>query len=171
VTVCFIGLGSNLEQPLEQIKQALRGINAADHITITMVSPFYQSTAIGPGEQPDYINAVIEASTTLNPYQLLETLQGIENQQGRERTIRWGARTIDLDILLFGDLTISEHELTIPHPRLKERNFVLYPLYDIAPELSLTDGTSIASLLNYCNKEGLKPLPSDSTITSLGDSA
>lgn len=171
MTRCFIGLGSNLNQPLEQIRQALQQLNTTAGISVVQVSPLYQSKAVGPGQQPDYLNAVAELSSSLDPYQLLDALQTIENQQGRERSIRWGARTLDLDILIYGNLEVSEPLLTIPHPRLRERNFVLYPLYDIAPDLTLTDGTSIASLLNYCTNEGLKPYPSDSTITSLGDNA
>ena len=123
--------------------------------TLLAHSPCYRSVAIGPGRQPDYINAVAKLQSRLSSLQLLHALQAIEDAHGRERHQRWGARTLDLDILLYGSETVNSSELTIPHPRLQERNFVLYPLYDLAPELALPCGTTIASLLARCPREGL----------------
>lgn len=152
---CFIGLGSNLDEPLQQIQHALKALAGLDGSTLGAVSPFYRNPAIGPGEQPDFINAVAELHTTLTPLDLLAQLHRIENAQGRERNIRWGARTLDLDLLLYGDRIITLPELQVPHPRLCERNFVLYPLHDIAPTLTLPDDTPLTTLLDCCSAHGL----------------
>ena len=109
---------------------------------------------MGPADQPDFINRVIALNTDLTPEQLLDELQAIENQQGRIRTIHWGPRTIDLDILLYGNETISTPRLTIPHPGLKDRAFFIYPLSEINPNLILPNGESIIML-----KEHLGALP------------
>ena len=119
-------------------------------------SPWYRSKAIGPGEQAAYINGVAEIESDLSAHDLLVTLQGIEQAQGRHRGERWAPRTLDLDILLFGNEEIDSDELTIPHPRLRERNFVLYPLHDVAPDLALPCGTRLESLLAGCPSEGLQ---------------
>lgn len=157
VTV-YIGVGSNLDDPLAQVTKAsevLKAHPALHHITI---SPWYRSDPVGPGVQPDYINGVIRATCELSPEALLDLLQQIEHSQRRERNIRWGARTIDLDILLYGQQTIKTDRLQIPHPRLCERNFVIYPLYDISPELILHNGVSIESLLAALGDAGLDRL-------------
>lgn len=147
---CFVGLGSNLDDPAQQIQTAVAALKNAPQIQFTELSPLYRSVAIGPGSQPDYINAVAELLTTLPADALLRELQAIETAQGRIRTVRWGARNLDLDLLLYGMDTINSAELTVPHPRMTARNFVLYPLYDLAPELILPDGTSLAALLDCC---------------------
>lgn len=155
---CFIGIGSNLDQPLQQVHCALRALAALDGSTLGAVSPFYRNPAIGPGEQPDFINAVAELHTSLTPLELLAHLQRIENAQGRVRNIRWNARTLDLDLLLYGDRIIALPELQVPHPRVRERNFVLYPLHDIAPTLTMPDGTPLITLLDCCSAHGLQRL-------------
>lgn len=151
---CFIGLGSNLDDPLARVKRAVAALAELPDTRLIRHSPWYGSRAVGPGEQPDYVNGAAEIATDLSPHELLAELQRIEHRQGRERRERWAARTLDLDILLYGDLTLATDTLTIPHPRLQERPFVVYPLYDIAPSLRLPDGTSLSALLDY--------LPSDS---------
>ena len=168
----YIGLGSNLEQPLEQLRLAANAIKQLDQTNLVASSAIYQNPAVGPGEQPDYLNAVIAIDTDLAAQDLLLALQKIEQQQGRVRTEHWGPRTIDLDILLYGDQVITSESLSVPHSHMRERNFVLYPLHDIDKDLQLPDGTSLASLLNYCNNEGLtkieQPLEAE-TITMSGD--
>jgi 2-amino-4-hydroxy-6-hydroxymethyldihydropteridine diphosphokinase len=156
----YIGLGSNLDQPLAHIKQAAEALDNIPHTRLLALSPLYQSKAVGPGEQPDYINATAALETKLSPLKLLHQLQALENQQGRERgPVRWVARTLDLDLLLFDNITLETEELTIPHPRMTERNFVLFPLRDLAallsPTLALPDGRSIADLAQRCTDAGI----------------
>ena len=115
---------------------------------------------MGPQDQPDYLNAVAALETTLLPHELLDQLQAIETAQGRVRgATRWGSRTLDLDLLLYGNETINDERLVVPHPGMKARSFVLYPLYEIAPGLLLPGGETLASLLNNCPREGLKIYP------------
>lgn len=144
MAICYIALGSNLDHPLAQVESAVKDI--AQLGTVKKVSPWYQSRAIGPGEQDDYINGVLCLETALSPIALLAALQTIENQHGRVRSIRWGARTLDLDILLYGQQIIQQSDLEVPHPRLKERNFVVFPLHDIASNLQLPTGESLSTL-------------------------
>lgn len=154
----YIGLGSNLGNPLAQATKASETLTAHPAFSNVMNSPWYRSDPVGPGVQPDYINGVVKATCELDPETLLNVLQQIENSQQRERNIRWGARTIDLDILLYGQQTINTDRLQVPHPRLCERNFVVYPLYDISPELILPNGVSIESLLTTLGDAGLNKL-------------
>ena len=155
---CFVGLGSNLDHPEQQIRAAFAALRDHPQIALGRQSPWYRNPAVGPGEQPDYINAVVELFTTLKPHALLGELQTIENAQGRVRAERWGARTLDLDLLLYGLETIETVDLSVPHPRMTTRNFVLYPLHAIAPDLTLPDGTSLRTLLDYCPDVGLQRL-------------
>ena len=155
----YIGLGSNLTgamgNPVEQLKQALETLATHSQITLVNLSSNYRTKAIGPGAQPDYINAAALIETQLDPLDLLDQLQFIEQQHDRERGIRWGARTLDLDILMYGHLTINTPRLTIPHPRIADRAFVLAPLLDLNPDLSLPDGQSVAKLLANCPEQGI----------------
>ena len=153
---CFIGLGSNLDDPAGHIQQALAALGNLERSRPGRVSRRYRNPAVGPGEQPDFINAVAELFTDLSAMELLRALQGIETAQGRVRTIRWGARTLDLDLLLYGDAIIDTPELQVPHPRMRERNFVLYPLHDLEPELILPDGSALPTHLRACSSEGLQ---------------
>lgn len=143
----YIGIGSNLDNPRQQVAAAVAALEQLPHSQLVAVSPWYRSASLGPGDQPDYINGVARIATTLPPESLLTALQDIENRQGRRRDIRWGPRTLDLDILLYGDDTLASPRLTVPHPQLKQRNFVLVPLHDLAPALQLPDGTILAELL------------------------
>lgn len=144
----FIGLGSNLDEPVVHVRQALQELSALPHTRLAATSSLYRSKAIGPGDQPDYINAVAQLETLLEPVDLLDQLQDIEQRHGRVRAERWGARTLDLDILLYGNSEISLPRLTVPHPWLKQRNFVLLPLADVAPNLILPDGSALLTLLD-----------------------
>ena len=149
----YIGLGSNLAQPAEQLQAALSALADLPDSQLIAVSSLYASKPLGPADQPDYVNAVAALDTALEPLQLLDRLQQIELQQGRQRKAeRWGPRTLDLDILLFGD------QLKVPHYHLQERPFVLYPLAEIAPDLQLPDGRDLPTLLQNCPFQGLERL-------------
>ncbi len=156
---CYIGLGSNLADPQRQLQQALSSLSSTSGISEVYCSRFYGSKAIGPGQQSDYVNAVARLETALSPLALLDALQTIENQQGRVRRERWGARTLDLDLLLYGDQVIDHPRLVVPHPRLTERSFVLVPLQELTPDLRLPDGTHLSGLLDYASADELWPLP------------
>ncbi|PPC90701.1 MAG: 2-amino-4-hydroxy-6-hydroxymethyldihydropteridine diphosphokinase [Methylobacter sp.] len=154
----FIGLGSNLDRPVEQLKSARLAISVLPLVEEVSFSSLYLNPPMGPQDQPDYVNAVMAVTTGLPPLTLLASLQTIESEHGRVRTCRWGARTLDLDILLYGPLEMSVPELTIPHPGLTERAFVLCPLYEIAPELIIPGKGKIADILAQCPTDQLKKL-------------
>ena len=156
--LAYIGLGSNLETPRAQVEQALVELAAIPESKLLATSPLYCSAPVGPGEQPDYINAAALLETSLTPLALLDALQAIEQSHQRVRIEHWGPRTLDLDILLLDQQTIDNERLTVPHPYLTQRNFVLYPLADIAPELRLPDGTSLQQLIAQCPRDGLAPI-------------
>lgn len=140
----YVALGSNLDNPLEQLKQAVESLKtfAIDF----EISPFYGSKPLGPQDQPDYVNAVAKFKTDLAALDLLDRLQQIENQQGRVRLRRWGERTLDLDLLLYGNEQIQNERLTVPHIEMKNREFVIVPLYDLSPELILPQGEKLEDL-------------------------
>lgn len=140
----YIALGSNLNNPLEQLKQAVKNLREfAIHLEI---SPFYGSKPVGPQDQPDYVNAVAKFETALSPIDLLDKLQSIENQQGRVRLRRWGERTLDLDIILYGNEQMNTERLIIPHVEMKNREFVIVPMYDLTPELILPTGERLVDI-------------------------
>lgn len=151
----YIGLGSNLDDPLAQVTEAIAQLNALRESRLVTHSPWYRSRAIGPGQQPDYINGVALLQTHLDAETLLQELLAIEQQHHRVRAIKWGPRTLDLDLLLYGDNIIDTETLTVPHPRLKQRSFVLYPLADINPELVMPCGDSIDSLVTQTSSSDL----------------
>lgn len=153
----YIGLGSNLAEPAEQLRQALAALQQLPRTCLAAVSSFYVSDSLLPG-QPRYTNAVAALDTALQPLQLLDALQAIELGQGRERGERWGPRTLDLDILLFGQRLIDEPRLRVPHYQMHLRAFVLYPLAEIAADLELPDGRPLGELLAACPFEGLEAL-------------
>lgn len=145
---CYIGLGSNLGDSTQTLGAAVNALNNTPDIRNLVVSSYYQSKPHGPQDQPDYINAVASLETQLGAEPLLDLLQSIEMQYGRVRTgERWTARTLDLDILLFGEQTIETIRLQVPHRWLRQREFVIYPLYEIAPELRFPDGSSLKECL------------------------
>lgn len=155
----FVGLGSNLEHPLQQLQQACHELAGIDQTYLIRCSRFYRSSPMGPVEQPDYINAVAELSTSLSPWQLLDELQSLEARHHRVREIRWGPRTLDLDILLYGQDQIAEQRLIIPHPGLCERNFVLYPLVElVGDDFVLPGGEQLGDLLRKVSMQGLELL-------------
>ena len=151
----YIGIGSNLNDPVAQVQRAFRALAELPASRLMACSSLYRSAPVGgPPDQPDYVNAVAALDTALNPEELLAALQVLEIQQGRVRTVRWGPRTLDLDVLLYGSTIRNDSWLTLPHPRLQERAFVLYPLYDIAPDLTISGLGSLSELLGNC-----PPLP------------
>jgi len=133
----YIGLGSNIEQPDLQIKNAIIALNNLPGTKVTADSGYYKSKPMGPKDQPDYVNAVVEIETAMNATELLKHCQLIEKQQGRVKTRRWGERTIDLDILLYGDQQIEMNNLMVPHPGIFQRDFVYMPLLKINPEIEI----------------------------------
>ncbi|RLT94829.1 MAG: 2-amino-4-hydroxy-6-hydroxymethyldihydropteridine diphosphokinase [Ketobacter sp.] len=152
----YIGLGSNLDTPLEQLQQALQHLAQIPQTTLKAVSGFYGSSAVGPGTQPDYVNAAAELHTQLAAHVLLDHLQAIEQAQGRVRgPQQWSPRTLDLDLLLYGDECIATERLTVPHPRMTERNFVLQPLLDLNADLRMPDGRAVQALLHQLPSGGL----------------
>ncbi|RON97769.1 2-amino-4-hydroxy-6-hydroxymethyldihydropteridine diphosphokinase [Pseudomonas moraviensis] len=157
----YIGLGSNLADPADQLRSAIAALGQLPQTSLAGVSAFYQSDSLLPG-QPRYTNAVAALDSSLAPIDLLNALQSIENAQGRERLERWGPRTLDLDILLFGDRLIDEPRLKVPHYQIQERAFVLYPLAELAPQdLLLADGRTLTDLLAACPFVGLERLQTD----------
>jgi len=151
LTQVYIGLGSNLHAPLSQLQQALAEIAQIADTSILKTSSFYRSAAIGPAGQPDYINAVSLLETGLTALQLLDRLQAIENSHGRVRELRWGARTLELDILLWGQQQIDDQRLQVPHPQMPLRSFVLVPLAEIAPAaLNIVSMGRLAQLVRDC---------------------
>ncbi len=136
--IAYIGLGSNLDNPVQQINRALLALQAIPDTIVHRSSSLYQTTPVGFLAQPDFINAVAELHTTLSYRALFSQLQAIEKNQGRVRDGRKNhPRTLDLDFLLYGDLEINEPDLIIPHPRMMQRDFVLKPLLEIAPEVKI----------------------------------
>ena len=156
--LAYLGLGSNLENPRAQVEQALVELAAIPQSNLVASSPLYCSAAVGPGDQPNYINAAALLETSLTPLALLDALQAIEQNHQRVRIERWGPRTLDLDILLLDQLIIDNERLKVPHPYLTQRNFVLHPLADIAPTLVLPCGTSLQELIAQCPRGGLAQL-------------
>ncbi len=146
----YIGIGSNLGDPVGQIQQALAELEQLPQSQLVQTSSLYGSKPMGPQDQPDYVNAVAKLETELSPLDLLDALQQLEQDHQRIRERRWGPRTLDLDIVLFDQQSIQLPRLTVPHVGMHQRNFVLYPLAEISPELSLPDGTSLQQLLDNC---------------------
>ena len=143
----YVGLGANLHEPVAQLRLAFAELGDLAETRVTARSPLYRTAPIGPLAQPDYINAVACLETRLAPLALLAGLHAIENTHGRRRDgERWGPRTLDLDLLLYHDLSVTSSELTLPHPGLRERAFVLYPLSDIAPDLIIPGGDYVRTL-------------------------
>lgn len=145
--LAYIALGSNLNDPQWQVQTALTKINALHGTCVVACSGQYQTAPLGPAGQPHYVNQVIAIETELTPHDLLHALQLIEQEMGRVRTVRWGARIIDCDILLFDNEIIQTEDLIVPHPEMTKRAFVLIPLAEIAPDLVLPTGVSVKSLV------------------------
>jgi 2-amino-4-hydroxy-6-hydroxymethyldihydropteridine diphosphokinase len=164
--IVYIGLGSNLDDPPRQIRRAVRALRQLPRTAYLGDSGLFLSRPLLPPDaqqrdiviQPDYCNAVARLRTALEPLELLDRLQQIENEQGRVRGERWGARCIDLDILLYGDLCIEHERLQVPHPGLHLREFVLFPLHRLAPSLQIPGHGKLDALLRQCPRNGIEYL-------------
>ncbi len=158
-TVAYVGLGSNLDDPIAQVGRALRELAGLPETRLTRTSALYRTAPMGPANQPDYINAVAELQTSLSPPALLEALQCLERAHARVRTAeRWGPRTLDLDVLLYGDNVLEDPQLCIPHPGLAVRAFVLIPLAEIAPTLMVPGLGPLSGLLAALDPQGIERL-------------
>jgi 2-amino-4-hydroxy-6-hydroxymethyldihydropteridine diphosphokinase len=154
----FIGLGSNLADPSNQVLQAMQSINRLPDTRVVARSSLYRSAPVGYLEQPDFINAVVQVETTLAPLVLLQALLALEQENGRTREFQNAPRTLDLDVLLYDDLQHHEHGLTLPHPQMHKRAFVLQPLLEIAPECVIAGVGAAAVALQQCADQQLEKL-------------
>lgn len=166
---CYIGLGANLAEPMQAFQAALMALATHPSIGDVHCSKIYHSKPMGPQNQPDYTNAVASFSTCLAPLALLDLLQAIELKNGRERKERWGPRTLDLDLLLYGQQCINEPRLSVPHPGLELREFVLVPLAELAPQLTLPNGKLVAQLAAQIDHNGLQVLAAAPTLHSCAE--
>lgn len=156
MTCVYIALGSNLANPLHQVQSALNALAELPQTQLIATSSLYRTPPLGPQDQPDYLNAVVALDTDLSAENLLDHTQKIELEHGRVRKDeRWGPRTLDLDILLFGDEIINTERLTVPHYDMKNRQFMLYPLAEIAPELHFPTGESLQFVMTQLGAEPL----------------
>jgi len=155
----YLGLGANLEAPLQQLQQAVTALTQLPQSQLAAVSSFYGSKPMGPQDQPDYVNAVAALDTCLTATALLDELQRIELEQGRQRKDeRWGPRTLDLDILLYGEEILATPRLTVPHYGLHQREFVVYPLLELAPLLHIPGLGALAEIALQVPRNGLTVL-------------
>ena len=154
----FIALGSNLQNPQAQVEQALQAIASTPQIKLINASSLYKTAPVGYDNQPDFINAVAEIETDLSPLALLHTLFAIENQHGRERSFANAPRVLDLDVLLYEALVINTEELTLPHPRMHTRGFVMLPLAEIAPKMRVGQHGDADDLAAKCDNQGVSKL-------------
>lgn len=161
--LAYIGLGCNLGDRKATLNSAVDALENHQQCSDVVMSALYETDPMGPQDQPDYLNAVASVNTGLDAHRLLQFLQSIEQEHGRERDgTRWGVRTLDLDLLMFGDSVIDTPTLTVPHAGIAERSFVLYPLYDLAPELVIPGHGLITELMSQCRQFGIRRL--DSTV-------
>lgn len=163
MTLAYVALGSNLENPTQQVQHAMLSLANIPHTKVLKTSSLYQTAPIGYADDalaqvPDFINAVVTVETTLDPVELLEALLAIENKAGRQRPYPNAPRVLDCDLLIYGNIELNSPKLTLPHPRMQERGFVLLPLFEIAPHLSLAKHGKIALLMNEHLLTGVKKL-------------
>ncbi len=152
----FIAFGSNISEPIDQIRCAFARVANIPQTELLCASSLYRNPPVGFLDQPNFVNAVAKITTNLSPSELLKNLLGIEDQHQRFRAEKNGPRTLDLDLLLYDDVIVKSTDLEIPHPRMKERGFVLLPLAEIEPTLVLPCGTDIQQLLKRCNLDGFE---------------
>lgn len=154
----FIAIGSNLQQPQLQVKQAIHAISELPHTSLVQHSSLYRTTPVGYDNQPDFINAVAEVETSLKPLELLRALLALEDMQGRERPFPNAPRVLDLDLLLYNGNIMNTPELTLPHPRMHTRGFVMLPLAEIAPDLVIPQHGHAAKLAAQCVNQSVEKL-------------
>lgn len=156
----FLGLGGNLGSPKKNIKEALKLLESISSVKVTKLSSYYESAPVGYEKQPWFVNVVAEVDTTLEPYELLTLCNTIEYELKRVRLIRWGPRTIDIDILLYEGYESNDATLTVPHPRMCERAFVILPLMEIAPDLQIK-GRAIQDIADNIKNQEIRKLEND----------
>ena len=155
----YIGIGSNLNDPVARILEAVEEMEMIPDTLLVKRSSLYRGSPMGPADQPDYVNAVVSLDTLLSPVDLHQAMIDIEDMLGRDRTAdKWGPRIIDLDLLLYGTNSINTDTLTVPHPGMHERDFVIVPLEEIAGNLKIPGRGQIYSLINKCENHSLKKL-------------
>jgi 2-amino-4-hydroxy-6-hydroxymethyldihydropteridine diphosphokinase len=154
----YVAVGSNLNQPEERVREAVLRLAAVPHVRVELGSKLYRTRPMGPQDQPDFVNAAAGVLTRLSAHELLDSLLGIERMMGRNRELRWGPRIIDLDLVWMIGGMIDEPGLTLPHPGVSERNFVLYPLCDIAPTLLIPGHGRVQDLKARVGGDGLSIL-------------
>jgi 2-amino-4-hydroxy-6-hydroxymethyldihydropteridine diphosphokinase len=155
-TPAYVAIGSNIDDPATQVRAAFATLATLERSRLIACSRLYRSRPLGPQDQPDFVNAAAALLTQLSPRELLTALKGIEVRQGRTQpVVRWGPRRIDLDLLVYGAVQLSETDLAIPHPGLTQRNFVLYPLREIAPQLSVPGHGRVGELAARVSPDGL----------------
>ncbi len=147
-SVCYLGLGANLGDREKNLTEALKRLARIPGLSVNKISSVYETPPVGVTDQPPFLNMVVELNVSLSPRELLEACQEIERDLGRVRTRRWGPRPVDLDLLLWKDVTLRTADLELPHPRMLERQFVLVPLAEIAPDLVLPEGRTAAQVAN-----------------------
>jgi 2-amino-4-hydroxy-6-hydroxymethyldihydropteridine diphosphokinase len=157
--MAYIGIGSNLDNPVVQVQEAIEELGAIPDSILISRSSLYSSKPMGAADQPAYVNAVVAIDTVLSPQSLLQSLQAIERRQGRERTgEKWGPRVLDLDLLLYGSRMINTAGLTVPHPGLHERDFVLVPLEEIAGDINIPGRGMLSAYISRCENHSLRKL-------------
>ena len=157
--MAYIGIGSNLANPVAQVQEAIEELGAIPDSILIARSSLYSSKPMGAAGQPDYVNAVVAIDTVLSAQALMQALQNIERRQGRERTgEKWGPRILDLDLLLYGGRVIDTADLTVPHPGLHERDFVLVPLEEIAGDINIPGRGMLSALISRCENHSLRKL-------------
>ncbi len=161
----FVGLGSNLEQPLQQLQRAIEELAAIPGTELLKVSSFYETAPVGIVDQPMFFNAVAMLKTRLSPQDFLQHLLSVEAEHARQRIEKNGPRTLDLDVLIFGDLQNNETSLVVPHPRMHERAFVLVPLLEIAPEVKIPGIGAASECLPKVGSAGVRRVSNESGPT------
>ena len=158
MTLAYVGLGANIGEPRRQIETAIEEIRKLPDTRLNLASSFYRSAPLGYANQPDFLNAAVQLETTLPPDALLGHLQAIEKRHGRERPFPGAPRTLDLDLLLYGEQVIAAPGLILPHPRMHERAFVLQPLLELDPAISVPGRGSAKVLLLACGTQGIEKI-------------
>ena len=156
MTLAYVGLGANIGEPRRQLLAAIEELMGLPDTQLVLVSGIYRSDPVGYADQPDFLNAVVQLDTELAPEALLDHLQQIENRHGRERPFPGAPRTLDLDLLLHGNQSIASPRLTVPHPRMHERAFVLEPLTEIAPDIAIPGRGAARELLAACHGQNVE---------------
>ena len=164
----YIGVGANLGDPAESVRRAMTAVSSIPQTHLLSASSLYRTAPVGFLEQPDFVNAVVQVRTQMPAEQLLDQLLMIEMQFGRKRSVRNAPRTLDLDLLLYGEERVDSEQLTLPHPRMAQRAFVLVPLAEIAPGIDVGGLGTAAQLLEQVSAEGVERLAAAGDVAAMG---